>query len=259
MDNSDLWIQAYNEMKNGGELNKNTRQNRFESGQPTFDYCMDEIGVFPPEALFMGMADDNLPVLLNVHDPIPQNVLFVGDEGTGKTSALQVMAKFIETQQSSRDMQFAVLSNHIDEWEGVGETKHCAGKFAMYDRGAEEMILSLASWASGNRNNKQSVILLLDDLEYAICNLEFDAKQNLRWLIQKGANRKVWAVATISSKSVKNTEAWVEQFKTKIFSNIKDSSLWDLVGVNGKVFSLVQNQMVLLENGNWLKFWIPSL
>src|SRR5512138_298602 len=52
-----------------------------------------EIGALPREALFLGIASDGLPVLLNLHDPHPGPMLVIGDEGAGKTAFLQSIAQ----------------------------------------------------------------------------------------------------------------------------------------------------------------------
>lgn len=52
---------------------------------PSLNAVLDEIGLMPHEALFMGVASDGLPVLLNLQDPSPGPILVAGDSGVGKT------------------------------------------------------------------------------------------------------------------------------------------------------------------------------
>ena len=59
---------------------------------PPLNEVLAEFGPMPPEALFLGVASDGLPVLLNLHDPIPGPSLITGDAGTGKTGLLQTIA-----------------------------------------------------------------------------------------------------------------------------------------------------------------------
>ena len=72
--------------------------------------------------------------------------------------------------------------------------------FPFYHQSAEDFILSLASWAHENKTSRQFVLLLLDDLE-AASNLNFDARQNLRWLLLRGPARRVWPVITLNPQS----------------------------------------------------------
>jgi hypothetical protein len=84
--------------------------------------------------------------------------------------------------------------------ERAREHPNNVGSLSMYHRSAEDFILSLASWAHGNKSSQQSVLLLLDDLE-AATNLDFDAVQNLRWLLLRGPARRVWPIITLNPQS----------------------------------------------------------
>src|SRR5512145_523417 len=54
-----------------------------------------EFDPIPRAALFLGVASDGLPVLLNLHDPVPGPILVCGDPGIGKTTLLQVIASAV--------------------------------------------------------------------------------------------------------------------------------------------------------------------
>src|SRR5690242_6059651 len=59
---------------------------------PTLNEVLTEFGSMPVEALFLGVASDGLPVLLNLFDSTPGPLLISGDAGTGKTALLQSIA-----------------------------------------------------------------------------------------------------------------------------------------------------------------------
>ena len=70
---------------------------------PALSDVLAEIGPLPPEALFLGVASDHLPVLLNLYDPHPGPMLIAGDAGSGKTAFLQTIAhSVIQTHQRRR-------------------------------------------------------------------------------------------------------------------------------------------------------------
>ena len=95
------------------------------------------------------------------------------------------------------------------------------GVFPLYNKSAEDFILSLASWAHDNKTSQQSVLLLLDDLE-AASNLDFDARQNLRWLLLRGPARRVWPILTLNPNRMENIMPWLDAFHTRIFGTMQN-------------------------------------
>jgi hypothetical protein len=133
------------------------------------------------------------------------------------------------------------------------------GTFPLFHKSSEDFVLSLASWAHGNKSSQQAVLLLIDDLE-AATNLDFDAKQNLRWLFLRGPARRVWPIVTLNPNRMENIMPWLDAFRTKIFGPIQDSGYTrSLDAETANLNSLNSGtQFVLREGENWLKFWIPG-
>ena len=228
--------------------------------QPPLHDVLAEFGPMPNEALFLGVASDGLPVLLNMHDPVPGPLLVCGDGGTGKTAFLQTLAVAAGQMHHPEELQFGVLTSHPDEWNSLENIPNNVGVFPLYHRSAEDFILSLASWAHGNKTSQQSVLLLLDDLE-AATNMEFDAKQNLRWLLLRGPARRVWPITTLNPNRMENILPWLDAFHTRIFSPIRDSGQTRLLGAESASLNSLNSgtQFSLREGENWLRFWIPCI
>lgn len=227
---------------------------------PTLSRVLAEIGSLPREALFLGVASDGLPVLLNLHDPIPGPLLVVGDAGAGKTAFLQTLVQGVQQTQRSEAVQFGVITNHPDEWENMETTPQRVGIFPVHHNSAQDFILSLASWAHANNKSRQSILLLIDDLE-AIAKLDFEALQNFRWLLLRGPARRVWPIITLNAERYGQVLAWIPMFRTRIFGKIaKEHVAGALGGDQASALNRLEAgiQFSLRENGKWLKFWLPS-
>jgi len=227
---------------------------------PTLDEVLAGYAPMPPAALFLGVAADDLPVLLNLHDPVPGPILVSADPGTGKTRLLQTIALAAGAMHQPDDLQFGVLTNHPDEWSGITDIPNNVGIFPLYNKSAEDFILSLASWAHDNKTSQQSVLLLLDDLE-AASNLDFDARQNLRWLLLRGPARRVWPIITLNPNRMENILPWLDAFHTRVFGTIQDPRyIKQLDAVSAELGSLSSGSHFTLREGeSWLRFWIPSI
>ncbi len=227
---------------------------------PTLSDVLADYGPMPPEAMFLGVASDGLPVLLNLHDPVPGPILIAGDAGTGKTALLQTIALAAAMIHQPEEVQFGAVTGHPDEWNGLEDIPNYVGTFPIEHRSSEDFVLSLASWAHGNKSSRQSVLLLIDDLE-AASKFEFDARQNLRWLLLRGPARRVWPIITLNPNRMENAEPWLEAFHTRVFSPIQNIHLARFMDAeNADLDSLaIGSQFALREGDHWLRFWIPGI
>ncbi|HSJ86941.1 MAG TPA: FtsK/SpoIIIE domain-containing protein [Anaerolineales bacterium] len=219
-----------------------------------------KLGPLPREGLFLGIASDGLPVLLNLYDPHPGPMLILGETRSGKTAFLQSIARSVVLTHKENEVQFGVITKHTEEWKEPPGSPQQVGVFDVTQPSAQDFLLSLASWAHSNKNSQQSTLLLIDDLE-AIARLDFDALQNFRWLLLRGPARRVWPLITMSAERYGQVLSWIEIFRTRVFGRIEDARLAEALG-GDKVSALDQleagKQFSLRENGNWLRFNLPS-
>ena len=227
---------------------------------PALNDVLAEIGSLPTEALFLGVATDGLPVLLNLYDSHPGPILIAGDAGSGKTAFLQTIAKSVQQTHNSNDMQFGVITNYPDEWESVESTSHRVGVFPVGQSGTREFVGSLASWAHSNKNTHQCVLLLVDDLE-SVASLDLETVQNFRWLLLRGPARRVWPMVTLNAQRYGQIMSWLQNFRTRIFGRVVNARVAEALGgdrASGLDQLEPRIQFSLRENENWLRFWLPS-
>lgn len=227
---------------------------------PTLSNILAEIGPLPPKALFLGVASDGLPVLLNLHDPVPGPLLVLGEAGAGKTGFLKSIARALTQTHKSNDLQYGVLADHPDEWDEIESTAHRVGMFSADQTSAQDFMLSLASWAHANKNSKQSILLLVDDLE-AVAKLDFDTLQNFRWLLARGPSRRVWPVISMNAERYGQVLSWIPIFRTRIFGRIRNERV--SVALSSDKASALDKleapiQFSLRENEKWVRFWLPG-
>ena len=227
---------------------------------PNLGGVLAEIGPLPRGALFLGIASDGLPVLLNLHDPLPGPMLVVGDAGAGKTALLQFLARSISQTYTEQDIQYGVITDQPHDWEGMEKTPHRVGIFPTNHATTHDFIKSLVSWAHANKSAQQSVVVLIDNLE-AVAKLDMETVQNLRWLLLRGPSRRVWPIIAMNAERYGQVISWIEIFRTRVFGHIANPQTAESLG-GDKTSALDQleagMQFALRENGSWLRFWLPS-
>jgi hypothetical protein len=234
---------------------------------PALSHVLAEIGPLPAEALFLGVASDNLPVLLNLYDPHPGPMLIAGDAGSGKTAFLQTIAHSVVQTHRSDDVQFGVITNYPDEWESIEATPHRVGVFPVGHKSTQEFMQSLATWAHSNKNTHQCVLLLVDDLE-SVASLDLETVQDFRWLLLRGPARRVWPIVTLNAQRYGQVISWLQNFRTRVFGRVANGRVAEaLSGDKASGLSQLEARMQFSlrekdpQSGsvdNWLRFWLPS-
>jgi hypothetical protein len=227
---------------------------------PNLSTVLAEMGPLPRQALFLGVASDGLPVLLNLYDPHPGPMLITGDAGSGKTAFLRTVAHSVAQTHRSDEVEYGVVTNYPDEWESIQATPQCVGVFPIGHNSTREFISSLARWAHSNKNTHQCVLLLIDDLE-SMVGFELEAIQDFRWLLLRGPARRVWPIITLNAARREEVTSWLQIFRTRIFGHIEDELVAAKLGADttSALDQLVAGiQFSLREHENWLRFWLPS-
>src|SRR5215510_4905055 len=155
----EMMIEAMAELKPEIDSARDAKQTQPIPALPSLREVLNDYSPMPPEALFMGVASDGYPMLLNLHDPVPGPILIAGDAGTGKTALLQTVALAAGMVHQPEQLQFGILTSHPDEWNGWEEIPNNVGIFPLQNQSSEDFLLSLASWAHENKSSRQSVIL----------------------------------------------------------------------------------------------------
>lgn len=230
------------------------------SDQLSLNSTIADASPIPDTALFLGLADDSLPVLLDLYDPVPGPLLIVADESSGKTQFLQMIARSIELLHNPSDVQSGVVTQYPDEWINFQDSQSVVGIYATQRGSASELLQSLVTWAHNNKENRQTILLLIDDLE-AIAKLDPQTEQNLRWLLLRGPSRRVWPIVTINASRVQSMEAWLGFFRTRLFGHTRDANNSHFIANDpDKLFDdLAASQFTMREGNSWLNFWAPTI
>ncbi len=230
-------------------------------GIPSLASVLADVAPLPGESLFLGVAQDGLPVLLNLYDSIPGPIFITGDQGSGKTKLMQTIACATEMLHLPSQVQYAVITQYPGEWNIFENSKSNVGIHEAQNPSTGKFLQALVTWAHNNKGDGQFILLFIDDLE-AVTKLDGAAEQNLRWLLLRGTSRRVWTFVTLNASRARELDAWLDFFRTRLFGHIQDASdAQSVAGENDEVFNklLEGSEFTMREGNKWLSFWMPMI
>ncbi|MCF6277660.1 MAG: hypothetical protein L3J16_02795 [Anaerolineales bacterium] len=238
-----------------------TKQTRPQPARPTLQKVIAAFSPLPADALFLGVAYDELPILLNLRDPSPGPLLLASEAGGGKTQFLQTIAQTCILAHQTDSVQFGVVTNYPDEWQDFVQSPHCIGVFPTYQNKMSNFVTSLSEWAHSKRGNGCTTLLLLDDLE-SLIQTDAEVQQALRWLLLRGPNRQVWPIVTLNAGRAAQVAPWLDAFRTRLFGRIKNiRRTGALIPTSGAEPDTLEAalEFQMREGKHWVRFWIPSI
>ena len=264
LDQVEIALQAYRELQE--ELRGEDARPKVDAGEsrPDLAQLLDEIGPLPHGTLLIGVAEDGLPILHNLHPEDADSaspILVTGEAGSGKTALLQTLAAGPDLGSDLSDIQFAVITNHPEEWTSLVSLPSALGVWPGYHPSSRHFLLQLANWAESLHRKRTSVLLLLDGLE-VLADAGPEAQHDLRSLLMYGPQRGVWPVVAVNAARAAGMTSWLEHFQSRIFARIGDQALAaSLTGDPGaRLDDLLPGiQFGLQHPAGWLNFWIPAL
>lgn len=226
---------------------------------PTLENVLARLMPLPTDGLFLGVASDGLPVLLNLSDPRPGALLLLGDSPSGKTDFLQGVARAAFIIHSAGDLRFAVVTSRLHEWEGWDSLPNCLGVWEAKDVSLKDLLFDLSERVQLG-GFRETQLLLVDDLEH-LEELDSEAQENFHRLLANGASGRVWTIATLNADQASSLPVWVRNFGTRIYGRIGDPALAEkltsMPGANLRTL-LSGAQFCIREKSHWLRFWLPS-
>lgn len=191
------------------------------------------VGILPADSVLIGMAIDNLPVLMNISTAGHQANLVIWDKIIGQgMGILKTAIEYITRYKDQKKYytEFVVMTNNTAEWEGLSENKmgvwdkdSCVAIVPFWDKIAEKVLFALAGWSNGKREARKPVILFIDGLEN-IMDMEGDSQHNLRHVLGYGHKRGIYVIATANSKNREKLSGWMEGFQAEIYG--QDAIRW---------------------------------
>lgn len=212
----------------------------------------------PPETLFLGIAGDGLPVLLDLNDPAPGALLIAAEPEAGKTTFLQAVIQAAGASQIAEQIRFCALTPSPEEWDDLADSPLCLGIFSPEESIVPQFLADLAVWAREQRRADEWSLFLLDGLTL-VESLPLEAQQTLRWILVRGPQRGLWPLVTLDTTQAEQVLPWLAAFRTRVLGRVRKREQAEAVAGTAWNVSLETGQFALQQGRGWLKFWCPQI
>ena len=219
----------------------------------------------PSQTAILGICDDSLPILLDLHDPAPGAILAVGGEREEQLGLLRTAVASMAVRNSPRAVQFLVLTCDPQPWQEwiveQGIERHSLGIESAEDESVREWVLRLADWTEQRRLGQRSgppVLVIMDTLSF-LPRLSYDVRLNFEWMAKEGPQAEVWPIAAVSTELARVLQArrMLRAFQTRILGCTEDPAVYtQLFGLTEQAAAGFKEpgQFSVQVGENWLKF-----
>ena len=222
-----------------------------------------------PEATAMLGKTGKMPILFDLEDPRPGSVLLINDHLPSLRKFMTVMMRSLVVFSHPSNFQFVTISHFPDKWMDIiqefdPEYSYCAGVSGDFETSAEDWIMFLTKKACdriSGRNMGACAILFIDDIDL-IKNMDIKAQVNFKWLLQNGAQSRIWIVSGLDLGKNQDNSDKIDEFKTRIYGHLSHE---EALGIQKyaplkPVEKLGSERNFLTKIGsNWIPFWAPKL
>ena len=181
----------------------------------------------PPYALFLGICQDNLPLLLDLFDPAPGSVLIIGDDISNNRLHLQAILASACLLNTADQVKIDLVSQNPQAFTKAtsdAHYRHITSPFQMKTLDILGNQFNLVE-KRRNRGSKRPIqILAIEEVDILVEQLASHSLAYLRWLLRRGPSVCVWVFATLSTARVSVLD-WktIQAFDTRLFGRIDNS------------------------------------
>ena len=258
-----LGLEAYHQIQE--ELVLRPEATTRTTRAPLLQEVLGDLIPLPPNALFLGVCEDGLPLMLELSNPAPGAVLIAGDYLPATRYALHALIASLYALNDPDDLHLHWVTTNPDAMPDVAASPHCKSIYSPYERVVGDLVGSLAEIAEQRRYSRQGgavQFLILDNLSLLLGHLEDHGWSVLKWLLLNGPASQVWVVATLEAAQAPELGSrWLQLFPTRLLTRVEDPKLSRfLLGQGADLGGLIPGEQAVVRSGEYvLDVWLPRV
>ncbi len=232
---------------------------------PKLSDVMNGLLPLPGSAMFLGVCEDGLPLLMDVRDRATGSLLIVGDADRASARLLEMMLTSASRTVKPGELRLDLITENPENlinalcYPVTGQLAHPE------DAQAADMIwqhATLASRRQGHAAGHPTWLLVIDDLENLSHRLDDETLRALQWLVEHGPETHNRVLATFFADRFEFIDdRLLNAFRTRLVGYIPPHAYAEyLSGLRAEVAtSLIPGlEYCARISGELVRFWLPE-
>jgi hypothetical protein len=181
----------------------------------------------PAYSIFLGLCDDNVPLVLDLTDTYTGSFLIAGDDDASNFKILSTLLTAAYCFNSAKEVNIDLISSQLDDFLRLLKTPHlnlCLKPQQIETSIAIEELVNLCYQRRKGETLIPFHLVSIDGLDELIKNVDSQIRKLIAWLIENGPEVGVYVIATIeSNRIIPSHFPLVECFPSRILNAVSNT------------------------------------
>ena len=195
----------------------------------TLDEVLPELSGLPQTALILGLCPDNLPLIVDLAEPLSGSVLIASDTGFDNTAYLHSIIAGALALNQVEDLSLHLISPYADDlltFHRQPNFRICYEPFRPEVEVVLEEMVNLVVGRQRKQTHWPCHVLAVDDLDLLFQSISPEGKLRMQWLVENGPEAGLWVLGTLDSTYLsEGLVALIGRFPSRLLGQVCQPNL----------------------------------
>jgi hypothetical protein len=192
---------------------------------PYLHEVIEELMPLPPYSMVLGVCEDGLPLLLDLTNPGPGQILLLGDNEFGNRELLRSVIQSVSLLNDRKQASTHLITPRPEYYPELSANNNHVKTYDPFHPESQiliEEVSNLVDARKAGMARRPVQVLAIDGLELLLNELDESQNEQLEWILKAGHHAQVWVVAsTVSGTAGQSSSDAFDLFGTRVFGRVQ--------------------------------------